>query len=352
MKKRYVFRLLTALCLILLMTAFAFADNVNTDDDAADYDGEYTFSYEGEKYGYESYLNSDLDHFVGARLYQVTIPDDGRLICEISSSQINHMTVSVYSYELSDHVCEWDVSSDSGVNDSRASIALPAGKYSVTFSYTRPESSIIPIDEPGEKRFRHYISWKADDYIKASSVTVSPSKATLSKGNYLSLNASVSPSNAFYKRVKWSSSNTGVATVDQYGQVIAKSPGTAVIKATNGDGLVGKCTVTVPKYANTLKASGGTVKLKYKTLRKKTKVIKRSKVITVTSAKGKVTYSLASVSKAKFKKYFKVNSTTGKITVKKKLKKRTYKVKIKVKAAGNTLYKPLTKTVTVKVVVK
>ena len=72
----------------------------------------------------------------------------------------------------------------------------------------------------------------------------------------------------------------------------------------------------------------------------------------ITKAQGKVSYKLAGVNKKKFKKYFKVNSKTGKITVKKKLKKGIYKVKIKVTAAGNDKYKKVTKTVTVKVRVK
>ena len=59
----------------------------------------------------------------------------------------------------------------------------------------------------------------------------------------------------------------------------------------------------------------------------------------------------AVIQKAKFKKYFKV-SKSGKITIKKGLKKGTYKLKVNVTAAGNANYKPLTKTVTVKVKIK
>ena len=59
------------------------------------------------------------------------------------------------------------------------------------------------------------------------------------------------------------------------------------------------------------------------------------------------------MTKSKFKKYFAVNTKTGKITVKKGLKKGTYKVKVKVKAAGNANYKASKeKTVTVTVKVK
>ena len=65
-----------------------------------------------------------------------------------------------------------------------------------------------------------------------------------------------------------------------------------------------------------------------------------------------MTYKLASVSKSKYKKYFKVNAKTGKVTVKKKLKKGTYKLRINVTAAGNGNYNKVTKTVTVKIKVK
>lgn len=74
--------------------------------------------------------------------------------------------------------------------------------------------------------------------------------------------------------------------------------------------------------------------------------------MTIDEPEGKVTYQLTSVSKKKYKKYFKVNAANGVITVKKKLKKGTYTLKVKVTAAGNANYKPLSRTVTVKVKVK
>ena len=74
------------------------------------------------------------------------------------------------------------------------------------------------------------------------------------------------------------------------------------------------------------------------------------KPLTVTKAKGKVSYALVSASKNK--SYFKVSATTGKIKLKKGLKKGTYTVKVRVKVTGNANYKALTKTVAVKIVVK
>lgn len=102
---------------------------------------------------------------------------------------------------------------------------------------------------------------------------------------------------------------------------------------------------------NTLKATGGkTAKIKYKKLRKKAQPVSRSKLMTVSTPQGKVTYKLVSVSKKK--SYFKINASNGTVTVKKKLKKGTYTLKVNVTAAGNGEYKPATKTVTFKIKVK
>ena len=107
---------------------------------------------------------------------------------------------------------------------------------------------------------------------------------------------------------------------------------------------------------NTLIAKGGkTAKVKYKKLRKKAQTVTRSKVMTVSGAQGNVTYSLASVKRGKstkYKKYFKINATTGNVTVKKKLKKGTYTITCKVAASGNDVYKTVTKTVSFKIKVK
>ena len=51
------------------------------------------------------------------------------------------------------------------------------------------------------------------------------------------------------------------------------------------------------------------------------------------------------------KKYFKISSS-GVVSIKKKLKKGTYTIKCTVTAAGNDDYQPVTKTVTFKIKVK
>jgi len=124
--------------------------------------------------------------------------------------------------------------------------------------------------------------------------------------------------------------------------------GTATVTITGKGGYTGTKTATfkINKAANTVKATGKTATVKYKDVKKKAQKLAVKKVVTVSKAKGAVTYKKASGNK---------NITvdkSGKVTVKKGLKKGTYSVKVKVTAAGNANYAKATKTVTFKVKVK
>ncbi|MBQ7739622.1 MAG: glycoside hydrolase family 43 protein [Eubacterium sp.] len=102
----------------------------------------------------------------------------------------------------------------------------------------------------------------------------------------------------------------------------------------------------IVKKANTLIAKGKTATVNYKKLKKKNQSIALKKAVDVSRAQGSVSFKKTGGNK-------KITvASTGKITVKKKLKKGTYKIKIKVTATGNKYYKPLSKTVTVKIKVK
>ncbi|MEY8460950.1 BspA family leucine-rich repeat surface protein [Eggerthellaceae bacterium 24-137] len=130
-----------------------------------------------------------------------------------------------------------------------------------------------------------------------------------------------------------------------------KNVGTAMVDVVGKGNYAGSKSVsfTIAKRAKqsmTVKANAKTAKAK--TLKKK--AVALSKPVTVKKAKGTVSYKNVSTQKAA--KKFTVNAKNGKITLAKGTKKGTYKVKIKVTAAGNKSYKPLSKTVTVKVRVK
>ena len=105
------------------------------------------------------------------------------------------------------------------------------------------------------------------------------------------------------------------------------------------------------KKANPIEVKGRKVTVKYRKLKKKAQSIKRSKALKISDAEGKLTYKKVSVSKKKYSGKFKVNTRTGRITVKKGVKKGRYKLRVKVSAAGNNKYKAkaVIRTVTIKV---
>ncbi|MBR2279302.1 MAG: hypothetical protein IJ903_00025 [Ruminococcus sp.] len=105
-----------------------------------------------------------------------------------------------------------------------------------------------------------------------------------------------------------------------------------------------KTSAKVTKKANTIKATAKSKSVKASKVKKSSVKIKNA--ITVTGAKGKVTYTKVSgSSKLTIKK-------DGTITVKKGTKKGKYNIKVKVTAKGNSSYKAKSKTVNIKIYVK
>lgn len=79
----------------------------------------------------------------------------------------------------------------------------------------------------------------------ATGITISRKSVTLTEGEYTSLTATVTPSNAVDRTVTWTTSDASVATVDAEGNVTAIARGTAVVMATTVTGISDDCTVTV-----------------------------------------------------------------------------------------------------------
>lgn len=73
---------------------------------------------------------------------------------------------------------------------------------------------------------------------------------TLDVGNAMQLRVTVTPSDVTNKKVKYTSSDSSIATVDENGIVRALKPGTVTIsaKAADGSGKTAKCKITVSYY--------------------------------------------------------------------------------------------------------
>ena len=84
-------------------------------------------------------------------------------------------------------------------------------------------------------------------YQSVSKVTLSAASATIIAGKTKTLTATVSPSSATNKAVKWSSSDTSIATVDSNGKIKALKGGTVTITAKSKDNtsIKATCKVTI-----------------------------------------------------------------------------------------------------------
>ena len=80
------------------------------------------------------------------------------------------------------------------------------------------------------------ITIPCDVNILASDIDVRASKKTIAVGDYLLLNAVLTPKNTTMSEVTWKSENTDVATIDENGILKAISTGTVKITATTKDG--------------------------------------------------------------------------------------------------------------------
>ena len=83
--------------------------------------------------------------------------------------------------------------------------------------------------------------------VLVSTINLSLTSYEMAPGSTIQLSATVNPSNATNKGVRWSSSNSAIARVDDTGLVTAVAAGSAVItcEAQDGSGVKATCVVTV-----------------------------------------------------------------------------------------------------------
>ncbi|MCX7987227.1 MAG: alpha-amylase family glycosyl hydrolase, partial [Bacteroidales bacterium] len=105
----------------------------------------------------------------------------------------------------------------------------------LTDAYTNSNVSLGTSISLSAYQYRVFKSGTASA-VSVTSVSVSPSSASLFVGQTLLLTATISPSNATNQNVTWSSSNNAIATVSSTGLVTANAAGTATITVRTEDG--------------------------------------------------------------------------------------------------------------------
>ena len=144
---------------------------------------------------------------------------------------------------------------------------------------------------------------------KVTKVSLSKKSVVLVKGRSTTVKATVTPTNATNKKLKWTTSNSKVAVVNSQGKIIAKGRGNATIKvmALDGSNKYATVKVTVKQPVTSVKLNRNSAILKVKgKAKQKTVTLKataypknannkavswkssKSKIATVNS-KGKVT---------------------------------------------------------------
>ena len=163
-------------------------------------------------------------------------------------------------YDMSGNVYEWCqdkygyYSGDSQTN--------PTGSVSDSYRthrgggwYDIPKYCRVSVRFHADPTHKEYVLGLrlACDPIRAASITIQPQELSMFVGQESELNAVITPSIVSSQQIEWSSSDTAVVEIDNYGKVIARAPGAAVIIATTTDGsrLSDTCMVTVSELKAT-----------------------------------------------------------------------------------------------------
>ncbi|MCR5847057.1 MAG: leucine-rich repeat protein [Lachnospiraceae bacterium] len=148
-----------------------------------------------------------------------------------------------------------------------------------TIKWKSDNTSIAEVDQTGKITAKSvgttkvYAYAESNDSVKDSctvtvvqsvtSITLDKTTATLNVGEKTTVKTTVLPEDASNKKVKWSTSNKNIATVDSKGNITAIAPGTATITATAADGSGKKatCKVTVKQPVTEITLNKTSLKL-------------------------------------------------------------------------------------------
>lgn len=158
------------------------------------------------------------------------------------STETITITGTFSEWRIGENDCpSWCTPSGMGGNTSTISVTSSGN----TSGSTRTGSIVVNVD--GTDYTISVSQEPVSTVIPVTGVSVSPSTLSLVAGKSSTLTANVTPSNATDKSVTWSSSNTSVASVNEYGVVSAVGAGSVTITATsNYDSTkTGSCSLTV-----------------------------------------------------------------------------------------------------------
>ena len=193
---------------------------------------------------------------VGTAKITVTTDDGGKTaMCDVTVQDkvipIDSISFDVTSLDL-----------EVGGHDTLIATVLPDNATDKTLRWASNDTSVATVDQEGHVEavapgIATVTASSADGFksafcvvtvraIYVTGVTLDKTTLDMREGGSDKLVATLVPDNATDKSVSWTSSNTGVATVDQDGSVKAVAAGSATITVTTHDGgKTATCAVTV-----------------------------------------------------------------------------------------------------------
>lgn len=194
------------------------------------------------------------------------------------------------------------------------SFSYYSGGARVFEKYVSPGTYYIKIDSNHDTPY----TLKCVAYQYITNIQLRYSQIAVAKGKTVNLLSSVTPNNATQKTLKWTTSDSSVATVSSTGRVTARGVGYANITAASIDGSnIEKRATVIVKPA---KASLKKIKL--------SKYNKRQILIKVKSQKN-VNYQYQYSKNKKFKKAKSIRSSSAALTTSKLSKKKKYYVRVR-----------------------
>ncbi|QNL98168.1 Ig-like domain-containing protein [Treponema sp. Marseille-Q4132] len=194
----------------------------------------------------------------GTALITVTTEDGGKTAaCTVKVKFIHIESITLDKTELN---------LLSGESSKLTATINPANASNKKITWASDNSGIAEVDQNGNVRGKAVgtavITVTTEDggktaactvkvkFIHIESITLDKTELNLLSGESSKLTATINPANASNKKITWASDNSGIAEVDQDGNVRGKAEGTAVITATTEDGnKTVSCNVTVEKGA-------------------------------------------------------------------------------------------------------
>lgn len=205
--------------------------STNTSVVSVDQTGHYKALKSGFAYIYAtSEDNEHIERFceinVNVPPVEVNIQESSLNLKRGQSYQLNY---TAYSPTGVDVAFKWESVDPkiASVNQKGVITALREGVISITLNssyYNGGDMVLVTVTNP------------------VSALKMNKTSANMTKGSYLQLSASVSPSDASNKGLTWTSSNKNILTVSSSGKVYAKGFGTATITAQAKDGSKTKAT--------------------------------------------------------------------------------------------------------------